>query len=110
MDRPTGREGYRAARDLLRDTVATMTQLSGPSVGPPSGPVQLGARLVRPGSGHRRRRPSPCAPQRRAVPTHPSDRIHGVTEDISGKIRRVDLRAPENSCEPNDLVGEYRDR
>ena len=33
-----------------------------------------------------------------------------LPKTISGKIRRVDLRARENSCEPNDLVGEYRDR
>ena len=33
-----------------------------------------------------------------------------LPKTISGKIRRVDLRARENSCESNDLVGEYRDR
>ena len=33
-----------------------------------------------------------------------------LPKTISGKIRRVDLRARENSCEPDDLVGEYRDR
>jgi acyl-coenzyme A synthetase/AMP-(fatty) acid ligase len=29
---------------------------------------------------------------------------------ISGKIRRVELRTRENTCEPNDLTYEYRDR
>jgi acetyl-CoA synthetase len=33
-----------------------------------------------------------------------------LPKTISGKIRRVDLRARENACEPNGLVGEYRDR
>ena len=33
-----------------------------------------------------------------------------LPKTISGKIRRVDLRARENRSEPNDLVGEYRDR
>ena len=33
-----------------------------------------------------------------------------LPKTISGKIRRVDLRARENSCQTNDLVGEYRDR
>ncbi|MCW2654200.1 MAG: acetyl-CoA synthetase [Mycobacterium sp.] len=33
-----------------------------------------------------------------------------LPKTISGKIRRVDLRARENSCAPNDLVIEYRDR
>jgi acetyl-CoA synthetase len=33
-----------------------------------------------------------------------------LPKTISGKIRRVDLRARENSCAPNDLVTEYRDR
>jgi hypothetical protein len=29
---------------------------------------------------------------------------------VSGKIRRVDLRARENACEPDGLTQEYRDR
>jgi acetyl-CoA synthetase len=33
-----------------------------------------------------------------------------LPKTISGMIRRVDLRARENSCEPNGLVVEYRDR
>jgi acyl-coenzyme A synthetase/AMP-(fatty) acid ligase len=33
-----------------------------------------------------------------------------LPKTISGKIRRVDLRARESSCEPDDLVGEYRER
>jgi acetyl-CoA synthetase len=33
-----------------------------------------------------------------------------LPKTISGKIRRVDLRARENSSQTNDLVGEYRDR
>jgi acetyl-CoA synthetase len=33
-----------------------------------------------------------------------------LPKTISGKIRRVDLRARENACETGDLVGEYRDR
>jgi acetyl-CoA synthetase len=33
-----------------------------------------------------------------------------LPKTISGKIRRVDLRARENRSEPNDLVSEYRDR
>jgi acetyl-CoA synthetase len=33
-----------------------------------------------------------------------------LPKTISGKIRRVDLRARENSCEPEALIGEYRDR
>jgi acetyl-CoA synthetase len=33
-----------------------------------------------------------------------------LPKTISGKIRRVDLRSRENSCEPNRLVVEYRDR
>jgi acetyl-CoA synthetase len=33
-----------------------------------------------------------------------------IPKTISGKIRRVDLRVRENSCEPDDVVGEYRDR
>jgi acetyl-CoA synthetase len=33
-----------------------------------------------------------------------------LPKTVSGKIRRVDLRARENSCEPNDLANEYRDR
>jgi acetyl-CoA synthetase len=32
-----------------------------------------------------------------------------LPKTISGKIRRVDLRARENSCKPSDLVNEYRD-
>jgi acetyl-CoA synthetase len=33
-----------------------------------------------------------------------------LPKTISGKIRRVALRARENSCTPSDLVNEYRDR
>jgi acetyl-CoA synthetase len=33
-----------------------------------------------------------------------------LPKTISGKIRRVDLRARENACAPDDLTGEYRDR
>jgi acetyl-CoA synthetase len=33
-----------------------------------------------------------------------------LPKTISGKIRRVDRRVRENSCEPDDLVGDYRDR
>jgi acetyl-CoA synthetase len=33
-----------------------------------------------------------------------------LPKTISGKIRRVDLRARENTCETGDLVREYRDR
>jgi acetyl-CoA synthetase len=33
-----------------------------------------------------------------------------LPKTISGKIRRVDLRARENSCEPDTLMDEYRDR
>ncbi len=33
-----------------------------------------------------------------------------LPKTISGKIRRVDLRARENSSQTTDLVGEYRDR
>ena len=33
-----------------------------------------------------------------------------LPKTVSGKIRRVDLRARENSGAPNDLVSEYRDR
>jgi acetyl-CoA synthetase len=33
-----------------------------------------------------------------------------LPKTISGKIRRVDLRARENASQTNDLVGEYRDR
>jgi acetyl-CoA synthetase len=33
-----------------------------------------------------------------------------LPKTISGKIRRVDLRARENACEPNALTDEYRDR
>jgi acetyl-CoA synthetase len=33
-----------------------------------------------------------------------------LPKTISGKIRRVELRTPENTCEPNDLTYEYRDR
>jgi acetyl-CoA synthetase len=33
-----------------------------------------------------------------------------LPKTISGKIRRVDLRARENACDPNDLTDEYRDR
>jgi acetyl-CoA synthetase len=33
-----------------------------------------------------------------------------LPKTISGKIRRVELRARENACETGDLVGEYRDR
>ena len=33
-----------------------------------------------------------------------------LLKTISGKIRRVDLRARENTSQTNDLVGEYRDR
>jgi len=33
-----------------------------------------------------------------------------LPKTISGKIRRVDLRARENACEPDDLTDEYRDR
>jgi acetyl-CoA synthetase len=33
-----------------------------------------------------------------------------LPKTISGKIRRVDLRTRENSCEPNTLMDEYRDR
>jgi acetyl-CoA synthetase len=33
-----------------------------------------------------------------------------LPKTISGKIRRVDLRARENSCEPHALKDEYRDR
>lgn len=32
-----------------------------------------------------------------------------LPKTISGKIRRVDLRARENNCTPGDLVNEYRD-
>jgi acetyl-CoA synthetase len=32
-----------------------------------------------------------------------------LPKTISGKIRRVDLRARESSCTPGDLVNEYRD-
>jgi acetyl-CoA synthetase len=33
-----------------------------------------------------------------------------LPKTISGKIRRVDLRARESSCTPDNLVSEYRDR
>jgi acetyl-CoA synthetase len=33
-----------------------------------------------------------------------------LPKTISGKIRRVDLRARENACKPDDLTDEYRDR
>lgn len=33
-----------------------------------------------------------------------------LPKTISGKIRRVDLRARENSCQPDTLMDEYRDR
>lgn len=33
-----------------------------------------------------------------------------LPKTISGKIRRVDLRARENACKTNDLTNEYRDR
>ncbi|MGO8962543.1 AMP-binding protein [Mycobacterium sp.] len=33
-----------------------------------------------------------------------------LPKTISGKIRRVDLRARENACEPDSLTQEYRDR
>jgi acetyl-CoA synthetase len=33
-----------------------------------------------------------------------------LPKTISGKIRRVDLRGRENSCGPDDLTSEYRDR
>jgi acetyl-CoA synthetase len=33
-----------------------------------------------------------------------------LPKTISGKIRRVDLRTRENSCEPDALMDEYRDR
>jgi acetyl-CoA synthetase len=33
-----------------------------------------------------------------------------LSKTISGKIRRAELRARENTCEPNDLTREYRDR
>jgi acetyl-CoA synthetase len=33
-----------------------------------------------------------------------------LPKTISGKIRRVDLRARENACEPDALTQEYRDR
>lgn len=33
-----------------------------------------------------------------------------LPKTISGKIRRVDLRARENTCKPDDLKDEYRDR
>jgi acetyl-CoA synthetase len=50
--------------------------------------------------------------QRNLAPYQRIRRIEFVElpKTISGKIRRVDLRARENSCEPNALVGEYRDR
>ena len=31
-------------------------------------------------------------------------------KSISGKIRRIDLRARENACEPDGLTQEHRDR
>jgi acyl-CoA synthetase (AMP-forming)/AMP-acid ligase II len=33
-----------------------------------------------------------------------------LPKTISGKIRRVELRSPENACNPDDLTDEYRDR
>jgi acyl-coenzyme A synthetase/AMP-(fatty) acid ligase len=33
-----------------------------------------------------------------------------LPKTISGKIRRVDLMGRRNTCEPNDLTHEYRDR
>ena len=33
-----------------------------------------------------------------------------LPKTISGKIRRVELRARENACKPDDLTNEYRDR
>lgn len=33
-----------------------------------------------------------------------------LPKTISGKIRRVDLRARENACRPDDLTNEFRDR
>jgi len=33
-----------------------------------------------------------------------------LPKTVSGKIRRVDLRTRENSCDAEDLVGEFRDR
>jgi acetyl-CoA synthetase len=33
-----------------------------------------------------------------------------LPKTISGKIRRVDLRARENACEADGLTQEYRDR
>jgi acetyl-CoA synthetase len=33
-----------------------------------------------------------------------------LPKTISGKIRRVELRARENACKPDDLPDEYRDR
>jgi acetyl-CoA synthetase len=35
--------------------------------------------------------------------------IMELPETISGKIRRVDMRACENACAPEDLTNEYRD-
>jgi acyl-coenzyme A synthetase/AMP-(fatty) acid ligase len=59
-------------------------------VGGTQGLYQLGGG-VGPRSGHRRRHLRPCAPQPRALPTHPADRIHGATQD--------DLRQ-NSACRP----------
>jgi acyl-CoA synthetase (AMP-forming)/AMP-acid ligase II len=57
---------------------------------------------VGPRSGHRRRNFRPC--HRNLAPYQRIRRIEfmELPKTISGKIRRVDLRARENACEPND--------
>jgi acetyl-CoA synthetase len=48
-----------------------------------------------PPSGHHQRDRRPCA---------------SLPKTISGKIRRVELRVRENSCQPDVSAGEHRDR
>jgi acyl-coenzyme A synthetase/AMP-(fatty) acid ligase len=48
-----------------------------------------------PPSGHHQRNRRPCA---------------SLPKTISGKIRRVELRVRENSCQPDVSAGEHRDR
>jgi acyl-coenzyme A synthetase/AMP-(fatty) acid ligase len=115
MDRTTGRGAYRAARDILvrhrDDYDGAVAAFRWPAVGerfnwaldwfdagwPPNRPT---ADAI---FAHARQNLAAYQRIRRIE-------FMELPKTISGKIRRVDLRARENSCEPDALMDEYRDR
>jgi hypothetical protein len=115
MDQTTGREAYRAARDILvrhrDDYDGAVAAFRWPAVG-----ERFNWALDWFDAGW-----PPNRATADAIFAHARQNLWAyqrirriefmeLPKTISGKIRRVDLRARENSCEPDALMDEYRDR